>query len=477
MKTLSFCFVVGFFLLPAHADFHPLEFSDFQKEWSGEIPFPPEKLKASLLALDRGSSIHAAILPHGRSLQRSTTDFELPRTVMAWRNSKSSSPYFLFLGYAARNERLEVISWNWRTRQFDFGLVTDYAAGKKPRYDPVKASACIACHQSRVPIFSEAPWSESTFLPTLKSRIEREAKDPFARSWLRTRRRQVLSSPDVDLAVLEAASLAQTQKFCQSACGGDLECRRQVLATALFETLREGSAYAEFDAYSLARRVSAMRAHWPKDDFTFAAAEIPDRELGSDGARISVVEDPLRIRRKSATLQPESAADYYFLRRYRYCWNFTASQKKKLERLGKNRIRRAIDTEETHQLVKEWLPSEDRVIDALERASQAPSPIQGETQIPWQSPDAPPRLVRDPGRPRQPTETLFLQYCSSCHGGDARAQPPGLPLADLNALRSYVGTAERTVRELIDPNQPLMPPLGAPQPSREEMEQMRSYLQ
>src|SRR5262249_55734762 len=114
----------------ATSTFHPLRFSDVEGALGGTIPFPPAALIEGLLSLESDSNITTATSPHGRSLERTVTDFRAPRTIMLWQVSASAAPYRLFVGYTPNAEELEVIAWNWQRRQFDFLLVQDYAAGK-----------------------------------------------------------------------------------------------------------------------------------------------------------------------------------------------------------------------------------------------------------------------------------------------------------------------------------------------------------
>src|ERR1700677_3660152 len=85
-----FLFILAAGAAQAEANFSPIfsprQFSDIETAVGGQIPFPPEKFAQSLLALDAGSTLNAAILPHGRSLERFYTDEQNPRTVMVWSN-------------------------------------------------------------------------------------------------------------------------------------------------------------------------------------------------------------------------------------------------------------------------------------------------------------------------------------------------------------------------------------------------------
>jgi hypothetical protein len=94
--------------------------------------------------------------------------------------------------------------------------------------------------------------------------------------------------------------------------------------------------------------------------------------------------------------------------------------------------------------------------------------------VPWAPPADPPPLGHGAG-PNASTATLFDNYCGYCHGGPS-SRPPLLPLSDLAALGRYVGSAGRTVKGLLDPAHPVMPPRGAAQPTDAERRQMISGL-
>jgi hypothetical protein len=131
-------------------------------------------------------------------------------------------------------------------------------------------------------------------------------------------------------------------------------------------------------------------------------------------------------------------------------------------------------TEQLTALVTTWLPSEKAIVSALSEAVTTPQPIQSPTSVPWTAP-ADPSPTSGAGRPKESTTALFNDYCGYCHAGPT-SRPPVLPLSDLAALARYVGSAGRTVRGLLDPNHPVMPPRGATQPTPEERQQMLSDL-
>ncbi len=86
----------------------------------------------------------------------------------------------LFVAKAHAGEKstvLEFISWNRETGAFDFGLVDDYDDPKKAKLRKVPNERCVSCHKSGGPIFTIAPWSDTTEnLPLWRAMLERLAE-------------------------------------------------------------------------------------------------------------------------------------------------------------------------------------------------------------------------------------------------------------------------------------------------------------
>jgi hypothetical protein len=460
------------------ASFQPRQLSDFQAALGGTIPFPPEKLVNDLLALDPGSSVTSDILPHGRSLVRSATDFHDPRTVMVWQGAASSSPYFLYVGYAANAEELELIAWNRSRRQFDFAMVRDYAPGKTPQTVHPPRELCMACHQDGGPIFPVAPWNETSQNVAIKSQLDANAADSLSRYIL-----QLSADPQVrvrretsvmDFQVRRGSAMLQTQSICANACGGDLECRKGILLAAILENIATGTS-SNIPDPRRGKMTAAMRSAWPSDGFAIIDDSIADRSVALDHPfDFDASEDPLSWRTLVSRHQPFEGTGTNLLAAYAQCWSFTPDQQAALRSWGASRVDAALDTEQIGALVAGWLPAEDAIMAALAAAISAPEPAHSPPSVPWAAP-APPGPVFGQGNSGDGTTDLFAEYCSYCHSGPT-PRPPILPLSDLDALGRYVGSAGRTVRKLMDPAHPVMPPQGALQPTPAERQQMLTSL-
>jgi mono/diheme cytochrome c family protein len=458
----------------AEPQFSPREFADFERVLT-RIRYPAEDLIQALLKLDPKSRVVTEIIPHGRSFERTQTDFLEPRSVLVWKSGSTVAPYFLYLGFTPKAKQIEVIAWNWNTRQFDFHLVRDYERGKTARITPVYRPTCVACHQNGGPIFSQAPWSETTALTSIRNTLKEKTLDPLARYLLelppsdRLRR----EASRFDLQVQTGAQLLQRQRICAEICAGDLDCRRGILLAALAGNItRVGTTH--MPPALLRAMDETTRARFPKDAFSVVSHQILNRNLNFRAPlNFSEEQDPLRSRTLVRRVRPDAGAST-LLGGYSMCWSFTPAQVETIRNFGLLGLESALNTEQMQSLVKSWPAREDEIISALRQASENPKAIETGRETEW----PPPELSTLPPGPTGGSSNvnqLFKKYCASCHSGPGRL-PPILPLTNLSLLNQYVGSARRTVKELLDPSDPIMPPKGAPQPTAEERRQMFSEM-
>lgn len=457
--------------------FHPRRFADVEAALGGTIPFPPETLVERLLALEPESRVSATVFPHARSLERSVTDFRAPRSVVLWNDLASGAPYRVFLGYTPKAEQLEVIAWNWQRRRFDFFFVEDYAAGKTARVVTPPRELCTACHQGGGPIFAVAPWNESTLNGTVKRQVEAQSEDPFSR-WLvglgEGSGRMRVSPAVIDFEVRQSTRMLQSQRVCASACGGDLECRKGLLLAALFETIEPLSS-SNVGAAWRASMTRAMEPVWPADRFTIVSDSLADRRVDlTRPLRFDTREDPLLWRKANHPKTPADAASDAMLASYGDCFSFEQEEIRRLEGWGPARIEAAMATAQATELVARWLPSEGAVVAALADAIDDPRPTVAAAPVPWTA-EVEPAPDGSPAPGGASATKLFEHYCGYCHAGPA-TRPQILPLGDAAALARYVGDAGRTVRGLLDPAHPVMPPRGALQPTADERQRMLDSL-
>lgn len=461
----------------ATTTFHPTRFQDVQVALGGKIPFPPQKLVEGLLALEPASKVTAAIIPYGRSLERTATDFRAPRSMFLWQDDASRAPFRLFVGYTPNAEQLEVISWNWQRRQYDFLVVTDYVEGKTPRVVRPPRGVCTSCHQASTPMFAAVPWAESTFNATIKDKVAAESQDPFSQ-WLLSlpppagASRVGIQTALLDARIQSSTRFYQQQKICANACGGDLECRKGVLFAALLENIEPGKASSLSAAWK-DRMSTAMRSAWPADDFAVNDSIIVDRTVDlSSPLSFTRAEDPLTWQTPSLG-RGVSSGTGELLPMYAQCWSFTSDQMQTLKGWGADKVEAALASEQLTTLVATWLPSETTIVSTLADAVSAPLPVVSPATIPW--PPSHPATPQEPPKPKKTTVELFNEYCVLCHSGPS-PRPQILPLSDLPALGRYVGSAGRTVRSLMDPTHLVMPPADSDRPTTDELQQMLADL-
>lgn len=168
------------------------------------LPYPFSALVDDLKART-GAELQAGFIPLGRSLQRFAADpdfFASPRIILAVTASgKEGAPLRdrLFIGYQPAVAALEIIAFDETAGQFRFLQVEDYRPGERQSFTAIDEASCLACHQSRGPIFSASPWDESNANPRvtallpgamegLSVRLDFDGIDQFARSVQRASR-------------------------------------------------------------------------------------------------------------------------------------------------------------------------------------------------------------------------------------------------------------------------------------------------
>jgi hypothetical protein len=193
VRGVRACFVVFIWILVTSA-FARAEttLSKFLETLGGEIPYPPEKIVKTLEA--QGYPLFGeAVIPNGRSLQRRSTDYKEPRSLVSFSLDGSQRPdSFIYIAYTPRLKQLEIIAGKPQL-PYDFLVVKDYQEGQQHALPapPVQGiGLCLACHQNGGPIFprrgsngKENTWFETDGSTDIRTQLE-TAVDPFA-LWLR----------------------------------------------------------------------------------------------------------------------------------------------------------------------------------------------------------------------------------------------------------------------------------------------------
>ena len=77
----------------------------------------------------------------------------------------------VFIGYQPKANAFEVISYNETAGRFEFQVVTDYREGGEPTVEYANRTLCMSCHQTGGPIFSRAPWNETSSNPDVATEL------------------------------------------------------------------------------------------------------------------------------------------------------------------------------------------------------------------------------------------------------------------------------------------------------------------
>ena len=262
------------------------------------VPFPFEALRASLTAqLEQGQSaaLLQVLIPQGRSLHREAAApdyYKSPRVILAVEAQPQtleneaglSLSRKFYLGYQARAEQLEVISYNQEAGRFEFQVVENYAAGKTPRVRYANRALCMSCHQNGGPIFSTTPWRETNFDTNIALRLAAAQPQRY------TSAMAALSGHHaalIDYSTDRANYFSPYQLLWQQACGGEnpddeasVRCRAGIVKAILQYRLSRDIAYDHTDtryARDMRRAFYAnWRARWPAGLYV-ATADIPDR--------------------------------------------------------------------------------------------------------------------------------------------------------------------------------------------------------
>lgn len=168
------------------------------------LPYPISALVDDL-ASRTGARLQTGFIPLGRSLQRFAADpdyFTSPRIVLAVTGEGKTGIRLrdrLFIGYQPAVAALEIIAFDEAAGAFRFLQVENYRDGERQSFTAIDETTCHACHQSRGPIFSAAPWDESNANLRVAARLPGKVEglvmhqdfdgiDQFARSVQRANR-------------------------------------------------------------------------------------------------------------------------------------------------------------------------------------------------------------------------------------------------------------------------------------------------
>ncbi len=250
--------------------------------WAYEVPFPftklLERLSAASGAPEGQVPFRTVFIPLGRALQRNAAApdfFRSPRIVVAVDQvgtSDVAQPDLLlkdrlYIGYQAKSESLELISYNEAAGRFEFQVVQDYAPGKAPRVLYANRSLCLSCHQNAAPIFAEALWRESNANDQIAARL-RHHGERFQGLAIATGPEAMAQAEGFSRSVQRANLIAPLQTLWREGCAvpgkpqAAVACRGAFLIASLQYLL---SGRRHFDRESKGYRddlVAAVGAAW-----------------------------------------------------------------------------------------------------------------------------------------------------------------------------------------------------------------------
>jgi hypothetical protein len=275
------------------------EFELFIEKRGGRVSYPYEALVNSLKQNatpeefgPSGFSSHT-LIPTGRSLQKSKTDFSDPRIVSIFASfssqegidlrkidrlhdaSEPHGPPPLYVGYAPKAEQLEVISWEPIRRRYEFIVISDFAQNKVPKVKRADRALCMSCHQHGGPIFTPAPWGE---VFNASQEFQRRLNESIAGKQVVVAlpAHSILDGASIDPFVREGSRRLQQVKVCQEACGSNLDCRKWTALAAITKTRLKAvdpAALLEIEK----KLQGFIQATWPTDGFSYPSSVLPDR--------------------------------------------------------------------------------------------------------------------------------------------------------------------------------------------------------
>lgn len=314
-----FCLLFGVVINPSIADFENhapeaeqslfdtlfLDHSVNPPEYA--IPYPFSRL-LDRLNVELGQSVNgdgnkASVvwIPLGRCIDRDfgkADYFSFPRVVVAtdsehFGETNLSRQYLkdrLFLGYQAKSQTIQVISYNEFAARFEFQQVNDYGPDSTVEVMYAPREQCIACHQNQGPIFSQAPWQETDNNPDLYERLSEALGESFSKAGFRRS-----NASNIDSSTNRANLFSLYQQFWQSSCNTPdqsvaRQCRaglfEMVLVNRFQERNRGFSMSPRIEQYVLPFALSGIEQDWP-NGISVPSSDIEDYNPVLDGALVS----------------------------------------------------------------------------------------------------------------------------------------------------------------------------------------------
>lgn len=259
----------------------------------GTIPTSFPDLMTKITSGSAGAKSSATLIPDSRSRQKNDVSFPHPRAVFSANlnpKAKGGGTGLIFISYAETAGELEVISWNptfdGGKGGYEFQLIKNYGPGLTPEITTPPRSNCIGCHQAEGPIFTSAPWRETTGIipngesiepsgadrPLNKKLLEEHTSGSYAGIPIVPKGVEALI---LNKDVRQANVFLQARRFCRDACGTDNNCRKNLLLYSLI--VSDGASFS-IPSKLKSDLDTQTTKNWPADSYGFPASLILDRD-------------------------------------------------------------------------------------------------------------------------------------------------------------------------------------------------------
>jgi hypothetical protein len=504
MKIISAFFVASFALCAAGVWAEPTaapilrrdasDFEIFMEKLGGKFPFPPEKILAQLGA----DHTAGAVIPSGMSPEARETGYHQPRTVFAWVGqdpARDGTPTIVFVGYVPKAHELQIISYNQRTGETEFRRVQDYGPNLQPRLDLPERAACLACHQHQAAIFPPfgSGWKQTQNNPLVRKKLDETLNlDSLAKAFLARTPPAAMnaSEPDsqvnrFDKAVNFFNEITNLQRSCQTICGSQIECKRDIVASALL-----GDRTELYMRYFTDERLQKYRSLTSKKDFPFFNGSIADNAPDAAGnfSLSALHTSPFMSVPTNATasISMEIIAGPS---QGKLCVGLTQADRKWINSLSYEKVQGILQSPEMNELLaKKGMINGTSLMNLIEKSLDAEARFcvnqeEKDKAIPFRMIADLHQKIRVQKFLEEDRKTfvtssdphkLFQHYCMRCHN-DSEIDAPALPFKNLKDLASYQGRFGISPAAMLHSKS--MPPREADQPSAQELELMLGALE
>jgi hypothetical protein len=316
------------------------------KNFPEGIPYPFEEFLKRIKSIYPNLNLTGAIVPKGRSPETSSTDLSQPRILISLDGRlENGNPIVpIFLGYAEKLNKLQLISWDEKTKKAQYFEAKDYFNSyAKPL--PVKGSEnkCQICHQGSGPIFSEDPWNEYLNSADFWSEVKKQNVKPSSST---VNLLNLSNDPSNSIVAFDLERFDHivgdfdieklTTMFCDQVASQGVELKLKLFKYTLFRNLSPTLSDAFWSEIENSKFIEEIKSQWPAQGVGFPTSKLVntmdstnpqayyahfprkpgDDPLGNESNRLSLV-------------KPSSVKDH--LKLYS-CFQFTQSFKQMLKK-------------------------------------------------------------------------------------------------------------------------------------------------